>query len=91
MNKKVARERHSMSVKVWGAHTLKGPWIFNEEEYQYVTQERTGGEGEWWRVIVKRKSDDKHFEFQWEYHSGYRYERGLVEVFPKTIATTIYE
>ena len=99
-NKRVAmkeereRERLKINKDKWGDYTSKGSWKLNRQTYSYVTQERTDGDGEWWRVIVKRKSDVKHFEFQWGYSHGsgnYYYEDDLIEVFPKVITTTVYE
>ena len=88
------RERHEIDEESWGDYTSKGPWTFKDQEYTYVTEERTDGDGEWWRVIVKRTSDGKYFELQWGYSHGsgnYFYEEDLIEVFPKVITTTTYE
>lgn len=94
MKEERERERLTINREKWGDYTSKGPWKLNRQTYSYVMKERTDGDGEWWRVIVKRKSDGKHFEFQWGYSentSRYLYEDDLVEVFPKVITTTIYE
>ena len=48
-----------------------------------MAKERTNGDGEWWRIIVQRKSDKKFFEYNWGYdHAGgnYMYEPNLYEV-----------
>lgn len=34
-------------------------WKIMNEEFDYVDKQRVNGDGEWWRVIVKRKRDGK--------------------------------
>lgn len=86
------REKHTINKELWGDYTGNGPWFLNGEEYEKVHKERIDGDGEWWRVIVKRKSDDKHFGFEWgEGSFEYYFEEDLIEVFPKTITTIKYE
>lgn len=67
---------------------------FNHQKQTYtvVGKERVDGDGEWWRVIVQRKSDGKFFEYQWGYVYGsgnYYFEGPLKEVFEKRETKTI--
>lgn len=61
-----------------------GSWKINGETYKFVESHRTNGDGEWFSVIVQRKSDKKYFEFNWGYGDIKNYyEPEWVEVKPK--------
>ena len=42
-------------------------WEIKGERYKYIEHFRTNGDGEWYRVIVQRESDNKYFAFDWGY------------------------
>lgn len=86
------REHHIIDEEIFGDYTGRGPWKLKDETYHFIKSELTDGDGEWHRVIVKRESDEKHFEFAWGYSYGnYYYEDYLTEVFPVTTITVSYE
>lgn len=63
-----------------------------KETFTFVMKERVDGDGEWWRIIVQRKSDKKFFEYSWGYAYGsgnYYYEDNLDEVFETKEIKTI--
>jgi hypothetical protein len=70
-----------------------GSWKIKGETYKYIETNRTDGDGEWFDVVVQRKSDKKYFEFSWgiSYSQTYHYEPRWREVKPTTIKKTIYK
>lgn len=71
-----------------------GPWEYQGEIYNKITEFPDNNcDGQCTRVIVQRKSDGKHFEFTWmlSFSEKYYMDDEMVEVFPKTITTTIYK
>lgn len=66
-------------------------FIYKKQTYSFVTNERVNGDGEWWRVIVQRKSDGKFFEYRWgySYSKKYYFEGPLEEVFERRETKTI--
>lgn len=87
------RERYNLDEELWGDFTSSGPWEYNGETYEFVEDYPSRDcDGECHNVVVKRKSDGKYFQFEWQYDGGnYYFENELTEVFPKTITRTIYE
>jgi hypothetical protein len=91
-NKERERERHDIDDETWEDQTGNGPWEFKGEIYHYIKEELVNGDGECHRVIVKRESDEKHFEFTWQlYRENYHMDDEIVEVFPVTTITVSYE
>jgi hypothetical protein len=74
-----------------------GEWLLRGEKYTYEDEIRTDqySDGESWDTVVKRESDGKFFKWGcWDAGSEFVMEHGdncMVEVFPKTITTVIYE
>ena len=63
-----------------------------KDTYSFKLKERVNGDGEWWRIVVQRKSDKKFFEYNWGYNHGggnYYYEPNLEEVFETRETKTI--
>jgi hypothetical protein len=88
------RESYTISEETWEDYTCEGSWEFEGQVYKFISDELTDGDGEWHRVICRRESDAKFFEFAWGYNHGggnYYHENYLNQVFPKTITKTTYE
>lgn len=87
------REIYNIEEELWDDYTGSGPWVYNGEIYEFVEDYPSRDcDGECHNVVVKRKSDDKHFQFEWFYDNGhYYFGDELTEVFPKTITRIIYE
>ncbi len=69
-----------------------GSWKIKGETYKFIESHRTDGDGEWYEVIVQRKSDKKYFAFSWGYGDTRNYyEPEWEEVKPTVITKTIYK
>lgn len=90
--KKIKREEHEINPEIWDDYTCEGSWTLKGEVYEHVlTEHDPHADGEAYRVICKRKSDDKFFEFFWQIWShGYNYGEELTQVFPEHINKVIY-
>ena len=86
-------------IKIDG-ETLSGFTLYREgdfieydnQKYMYVTKHRVNGDGEWYRVVVKRESDGKFFAYDWGYgDTKDYYEDNLFEVEAKIKTKTTYE
>ncbi len=61
---------------------------YNGERYTYFAKHRTDGDGEWYRIVVKRKSDNKLFAYDYGYGDTKNfYEDNLFEVKEKSNKT----
>lgn len=67
-------------------------WEINGEKYEYIDKTRTDGDGEWFAVVVQRKSDGKYFQFKWGigWSQNYHYSPQWSEVKPKVVTITTY-
>ena len=71
-----------------------GPWDYEGEIYTKIDSFPDNNcDGQCTRVIVQRESDGKFFEFTWmlSFSENYHMDDEMVQVFPKTITTKIYE
>ena len=65
-----------------------GCWIIKGDEFQFIKNYPTTGDGECYDVIVQRIRDKKYFKFTWSYDGGeYYYDNIWVEVLPKVNRT----
>lgn len=72
--------------------TSRSGWTIKGKRYNFIEQNRTNGDGEWFDVITQRESDNKYFKFSWgRSESDYYYEPQWTEVFLKIITKTIFE
>ena len=76
--------------------TSSGPWEIYGHTYVFVDDNVTyNGDDECHNIIIKRLEDNKFFTYEWLWcpHSGdYIFDKKeLVEVFKRTITTTVYE
>lgn len=87
------REIIVLDKELWGDYTSEGPWEYKGETYLFVKDYPSHDcDGECHNVVVIRQSDEKYFQFEWQYHNDeYYYENELREVFPEKTVTVKYK
>ena len=90
------RERLELIRSEFGDYTGDGPWDYKGETYDKMDERLIESDVDWWsqsechNVIIKRRSDNKYFKFDWTlYRDSYYYGNKLIEVFP--VQTIKYE